>query len=59
LHYTPESLVGLQVVFVLNLKPRMIMGLESHGLLLAAVDAAGVLQPIKPIGIVQNGTMLK
>jgi methionyl-tRNA synthetase len=58
-HHTPESLVGLHAVFVLNLKPRMMMGLESHGMLLTAADANGVPQPIKPIASVPNGTVLK
>lgn len=59
LHHTPESLVNQQVVFVLNLKPRMMMGLESHGMLLTAGDANGVPQPVKPISSVTNGTLLK
>ena len=59
LHHTPESLVAQQVVFVLNLKPRMMMGLESHGMLLTAADDNGVPQPIKPVVVVQNGTVLK
>jgi methionyl-tRNA synthetase len=59
LHHTAESLVGLQAVFVLNLKPRMMMGLESHGMLLTAADANGVPQPIKPVAAVGNGTVLK
>jgi methionyl-tRNA synthetase len=41
--YTPESLVGQQVVIVANLKPAKIRGLESHGMLLAAQDKDGVV----------------
>jgi methionyl-tRNA synthetase len=41
--YTPESLVGQQVVIVANLKPAKIRGLESHGMLLAAQDKYGVV----------------
>jgi hypothetical protein len=37
----------------------MMMGLESHGMLLTAADANGVPQPIKPIASVPNGTVLK
>ena len=33
--YTPESLVGKQLLFVVNLAPRAMMGLESHGMLMA------------------------
>lgn len=59
LHHTPESLMGTHAVFVLNLKPRTMMGLESHGMLLTAADANGVPQPIKPIAPVPSGTVLK
>lgn len=33
-----EKIVGLKVPFVTNLKPRMMMGLESNGMILAAID---------------------
>jgi methionine--tRNA ligase beta chain len=36
--YAPEALVGREVVIVANLEPRMMMGLESQGMLLAASD---------------------
>ena len=36
LHYTPEQLVGRQIVIVANLKPATLMGVESRGMLLAA-----------------------
>ena len=36
--YTPEALVGKQVVVVANLKPAKLMGILSNGMLLAAVD---------------------
>lgn len=34
--YSPENLVGKEVVVVFNLEPRKIMGIESQGMLLAA-----------------------
>ena len=34
--YDPESLVGKTIIVVANLEPRMMMGLESQGMLLAA-----------------------
>jgi methionyl-tRNA synthetase len=34
--YTPEELLGTSVVIVANLKPAKLMGIESHGMLLAA-----------------------
>ncbi|MDH3495090.1 MAG: methionine--tRNA ligase subunit beta, partial [Acidobacteriota bacterium] len=35
-HYRPEELVGKKIVVVYNLKPRMMMGLESQGMICAA-----------------------
>ena len=40
--YTPEELVGSQIVIVANLEPRALMGLTSDGMLLAARDDEGV-----------------
>ena len=39
--YAPENLIGKQIIIVANLEPRMIMGLESQGMLLAADSASG------------------
>jgi methionyl-tRNA synthetase len=40
--YTPEELVGRNVVVVANLKPAKLMGVESNGMILAAtVGEAG------------------
>ncbi len=35
-HYTPEALVGQTIAIVANLKPAVIRGVESNGMLLAA-----------------------
>ena len=51
-YYNPEELVGKKCVFLLNLQRRMLAGLESQCMILAAEDAAGnvvVLQPEKDI----------
>lgn len=37
-HYTPEELVGKNVVMIVNLKPAKIRGIESRGMVLAASD---------------------
>lgn len=48
--YKPEDLIGKQVVVVANLEPRMMMGLESQGMLLAAGEEEAVLlQPLTPV----------
>ncbi|MDO8643593.1 MAG: methionine--tRNA ligase, partial [bacterium] len=39
-HYTPEELIGKKVVMVTNLKPAVIRGIESNGMVLAATDTA-------------------
>jgi len=51
-YYKPEELVGKKCVFLLNLQRRMLAGLESQCMILAAEDEAGnvtVLQPEKDI----------
>jgi methionyl-tRNA synthetase len=51
-YYKPEELVGKKCVFLLNLQRRMLAGLESQCMILAAEDIAGnisVLQPEKDI----------
>ena len=39
--YTPEDLVGKQIIMVANLKPAKLMGILSQGMLLAAIDENG------------------
>lgn len=41
-HYAPEDLVGKTVILVANLKPARLMGVASHGMILAAHDAQGL-----------------
>ena len=51
-YYEPEELVGRKCVFILNLQKRMLAGLESQCMILAAEDDQGnvvVLQPEKDI----------
>ncbi|RMH00782.1 MAG: methionine--tRNA ligase subunit beta [Aquificota bacterium] len=37
-HYSPEELVGKKLLFLANLKPRKIFGVESQGMVLALSD---------------------
>jgi methionyl-tRNA synthetase len=39
--YEPEALVGRSIVIVANLAPRMMMGMESNGMVLAASPDGG------------------
>jgi methionine--tRNA ligase beta chain len=50
-HYTPEELVGRQIVVVANLETAKLRGLESQGMLLAASDEGRVviLSPEKAV----------
>lgn len=41
--YAPENLIGREVVVVANLESRMMMGLESQGMLLAANSENGAV----------------
>lgn len=47
----PESLVGKQVPYILNLKPRTIKGVESNGMLLALGEGEdfALLHPDKEV----------
>jgi len=51
--YRPEDLVGRQVVVVVNLAPAKLRGVESRGMVLAAVDGERVVllrsdEPVAP-----------
>ncbi|MCW5936849.1 MAG: tRNA-binding protein [Fimbriimonadaceae bacterium] len=54
-HYTPESLVGRQVVGVLNLGPRRIAGFESQFLTTGFPDSDGAVVLCVPDKPVPNG----
>lgn len=47
-YYTPEQLLGKKFVFLLNLQKRMIAGLESQCMILAAEDSQGVVSALVP-----------
>lgn len=55
--YKLTSLIGKQFIFVANLETRMMMGLESNGMLLAADSTKPV--PLKPSSKVAPGTKIK
>lgn len=49
--YSPEALIGKEIVVAANLEPRTLMGLESQGMLLAASSENGpvILVPEKEV----------
>ena len=51
--YTPEELIGRQIVMINNLEPAVIRGEESQGMLLAVKDEQGVslLSPARPVAL--------
>jgi len=56
LHFTPEEIVGKQVVMVANLAPRKMRGIESQGMILMAEDAAGKLHFVSPAKMIDAGS---
>ena len=47
-YYTPEQLLGKKCVFLLNLQRRMLAGLESQCMILAAEDNQGIVSALVP-----------
>ena len=58
-HYEPEALVGKQVIFVANLAPAKIRGIESQGMILSALNADGSLVVAAPSADVSAGAQVK
>ncbi|MFC3811808.1 methionine--tRNA ligase [Lacihabitans lacunae] len=54
-HFNPEGMVGKQVTFVANLAPRLMMGIESQGMILMAEDKDGSLALLQPHKEVWSG----
>jgi len=46
-YYKPEDLVGKKILFVSNLKPVKLCGIESHGMILSAVHGEGDKEQLK------------
>ena len=58
-NYTPEDLIGRQVVVVVNLKPAKLRGVESQGMLLAATDENGGAILLQPDREAPEGTQVR
>ena len=54
-HYTPDALVGRQVMAVVNFPPRQIGPMRSEVLVLGANDAGGGIVLLRPDHPVPNG----
>ena len=57
-YYSPEQLVGRQVLVLANLAPREIKGIESRGMILMAEDALGRLVIVQPEDKTMSGAMV-
>lgn len=58
-YFTPEEVAGKQVAILVNLEPRKIKGIESHGMILMAEDTDGKLRFVLPGEKVENGSTVK
>jgi methionyl-tRNA synthetase len=56
LHFSPEEVVGEQVLLLANLAPRKMRGIESQGMILMAEDADGKLVFMSPSNAVASGS---
>ena len=57
-HYTPEELVGRQILVLVNLLPRELKGITSEGMILMSSDATGKLTLLAPTDKVPNGSQV-
>ena len=57
-HFTPEELVGRQVLVLVNLAPRELKGTLSRGMVLMAEDADGKLVLLSPDKEVKSGSIV-
>ena len=54
----PSVLVGKEICFVANFAPRKMMGIESQGMIMSAVNPDGTLTVVGPTGPVQPGAQV-
>ena len=57
--YDPEKLVGQQVLMLINLAPKEIKGVKSHGMVLMAANADGSLALMQPGKEVNAGSTVQ
>jgi methionyl-tRNA synthetase len=53
--YSPKDVIGKKVIFLANLKPRKMMGIESQGMILMSEDKDGIIRFLTPDGAADNG----
>ena len=57
-YYTPEELIGRQILVLVNLLPRELKGITSQGMILMSADATGRLTLLAPTDKVPNGSQV-
>ena len=57
-YFTPEELVGRQVLVLVNLQPRELKGILSRGMILMAEDASGKLRLLSPNEATNSGAVV-
>ena len=57
-YYEPEQLIGKDILFVANFAPRKMMGIESQGMILSAVNFDGSLNVTSLLGKVKPGSQV-
>jgi tRNA-binding protein len=55
-NYSPDDLIGIQVIAVLNFPPKKIAGINSEVLIMAVLSQASGIVLIKPDRPVENGS---
>ena len=57
-YYEPKDLINKQVMVIVNLEPRKMMGIDSEGMLLLAEDPDGSLKLMQPEDKITNGSIV-
>jgi methionyl-tRNA synthetase len=56
--YKPDEMVGKNLIIIANLKPRKMMGIESKGMILSAVDSQDNLTALTTIADIKPGSIV-
>ena len=57
--YTPEEMVGKEVVIIANLKPVKLRGIDSQGMILCACGQDGKVTLVSPESAVESGVVVR
>lgn len=57
--YTPEEMVGKEVVIIANLKPVKLRGIDSQGMILCACGQDGKVTLVSPESAVESGAVVR